>query len=170
MRNIFSELRSSSGRMITKSVTRRLVLGLLLTLCCAGIVLGVHAYNVTRTEARSSSISPPVRTVSRAAAQGEPSNQREPEQVVRFSLYDVGILPREVHVSQGLVVVITEDYWGSAGVVVERESESASQLVGRVDREGPHWRSKSEMRLTPGRYRVYMQERSANRASLVVEP
>lgn len=152
------------------SVTRPLALSLLLSLCFAGIVLGVRAYNVARTEARSSSVSLAAADLSPAAAQGGLSNKSEPAQVVRFSLYDVGILPREVHVSQGLIVVITEDYWGSAGVVVERESESAPQLVGRVDREGPHWRSKSEMRLAPGRYHVYMGERPVNRALLVVEP
>ena len=155
--------------MITRHATRRRAAGLVLTLCCAGIVLAVHAYNVKRTDARSSSVYPAV-TTWQVPAQGGPSNQSEPVQVVRFSLHDAGILPREVNVSQGLIVVITEDYWGSAGVVVERETESASQLVGRVDREGPHWRSKSEMRLTPGRYQVYMLERPANRASLIVEP
>jgi hypothetical protein len=151
-------------------VTRRLGLGLVLTLCCAGILLGVRAYNVTRTEARSSSVSPPVPTLSRVSAQGGPSNQSEPVQVVQFTLYDVGILPREVQVSQGLIAIITEDYWGSAGLVVERETASAPQLVGRVQRQGPHWRSQSNIRLAPGLYQVHMEERPANRAVIVVEP
>jgi hypothetical protein len=90
--------------------------------------------------------------------------------VVQFSLYDVGILPREVQVRQGLIAIITEDYWGSAGLVVERETASAPQLVGRVQRQGPHWRSQSNIRLAPGRYQVYMEERPANRAVIVVEP
>jgi hypothetical protein len=91
--------------------------------------------------------------------------------VVRFKLYDIGILPREVYVEKGLVAISIEDYsGGTAGLVVARETGGPPNRVGRVVRQGSHWRSRGEMQLGPGRYQVFMEDRPDNRALLIVEP
>ena len=71
----------------------------------------------------------------------------------------------------GLISITIEDYsGGSSGIVVERETGSAPERAGAVARRGPHWRSKNEMKLEPGRYIVHMADLPANRALLVVKP
>jgi hypothetical protein len=110
----------------------------------------------------------------------EPSNEavalanaqaRRVVRVVRFKLYDIGILPREAYVEKGLVAISIEDYsGGTAGLVVARETGGPNNRVGRMIRQGPHWRSRGEMQLGPGRYQVFMEDRPDNRALLIVEP
>ena len=99
---------------------------------------------------------------------------REPARFVKFNLFDLGIYPREVHVRKGLLSINIEDYsGGSTGLVVTRETDTASQQVGSVARGtggGAAWRGQSEMKLDEGRYIVFMADRSDNRALLVVEP
>jgi hypothetical protein len=93
---------------------------------------------------------------------------REPVQVLRFTLYDAGIYPRETVAGKGLVAISIEDLsGGSDGLVLERE---AGGTVVQVKRTGKHWRGRGEIKLTPGRYRVYDASRPANRASLIIEP
>ena len=99
------------------------------------------------------------------------TTSREPARFVRFNLFDLGIYPREVHVSKGLIAIAIEDYSGSSsGLVVERENASAPQQVGSVMREGKGWRGQTKFKLEPGRYIVFMADRPDNRALLVVEP
>lgn len=98
---------------------------------------------------------------------GLPAPTREPVQVVRFTLYDVGIYPREAVVNKGLIAILIEDLsGGSEGLALERETGGA---ITQVSREGKHWRGRGEIKLTPGRYRVYDASRPANRATLIVE-
>jgi hypothetical protein len=105
-----------------------------------------------------------------AAGQVDPTRSGRQVRTVRFKLFDLGILPREARVENGLVAIITEDYWGGGeGVIVERENGPTLERVGQV-RRGHRWRSRSEIRLTPGRYQVYMTDRPENRALLIVEP
>jgi hypothetical protein len=165
-----NQVRSTAiSRIIHNSKYRR-AFALVILACCTSVVFAAGAHKAAESESSDSTgVTAGARPASSPATlQGK---SREPVKVVRFSLYDVGIYPREVHVDHGLIALLIEDYWGShAGVVVERETESAPQLVGRVEREGPHWRSQKELQLTPGRYQVYMAERPDNRALLVIEP
>jgi hypothetical protein len=101
---------------------------------------------------------------------------REPVQVVRFTLYDVGIYPREAVVNKGLIAILIEDLSGGSqglalvrekGLALDRETGGA---ITQVRREGKHWRGRGEIKLPPGRYRVYDSSRPANRATLIVEP
>jgi hypothetical protein len=92
-----------------------------------------------------------------------------PRRLVRFTLYDAGVYPEEVHVDRGIVAFLTEDLTGaSAGLVVEREE--GHERVGDVRRAGRGLRGRQEVELTPGRYRVYDAGRPEKSALLVVEP
>jgi hypothetical protein len=94
-----------------------------------------------------------------------------PVQVVRFTLYDAGIYPRQARVDKGLVAITIEDLsGGTSGVVVERLNDTAREHVGDVHRFQNHWRGREEIRLQAGNYRLYMADRPNNRALLVVEP
>lgn len=98
--------------------------------------------------------------------------EREPVSVVRFAIYDAGILPREARVEPGRVrLVIADRTGGSAGFVVEREASGGRrETVGRVERAGTSWRGENELRLGVGRYRVYEAGRPEVSTELVVEP
>jgi len=93
---------------------------------------------------------------------------REPLQVVRFTLYDIGIYPREAVADKGVIAISIEDLsGGSEGLMLERETGGA---IAHVRREGKHRRGRGEVKLTPGRYRVYDASRPSNSATLIVEP
>ena len=97
-----------------------------------------------------------------------PAPIREPLQVVRFTLYDVGIYPREAVADKGVIAILIEDLsGGSEGLMLERETGGA---IAHVRREGKHRRGRGEVKLTPGRYRVYDASRPANSATLIVKP
>lgn len=117
------------------------------------------------------------------AAQHIPSTRHHgPVQNIRFTVYDVGILPRTLHAQTGIVAVSIEDLSGSAAdLVIERETgngsgahqASATQLrerVGAVKHYAHHWRGREELLMTPGRYLVYMANRPGNYAELIVDP
>jgi hypothetical protein len=105
-----------------------------------------------------------------AAVQGGPP-QRGPVEVVRFTLYDVGIYPPEAHVDKGNVAIAIEDLsGGESALVIERETGSGRVPAGRVDRIDHHPRGRNDLRMEPGRYQVYMADRPENKAVLIVEP
>ena len=94
-----------------------------------------------------------------------------PVRVVRFTLYDAGIYPREVRVDKGLVAIVIEDFsGGTGGLVVAPEIRSDRIHLGTVQRFEHQWRGRSEWTLTPGRYVVFDSSRPSNRAKLIVEP
>jgi hypothetical protein len=167
---LFQELRVSVTNAIGHIRSRRLWPAILLILCCAEFI--VRAYSGTTTPAprlaRSSAVPRPAPPAPTSAA---PGKRGELVTTLKFNIFDVGIYPRELHASKGLIAITIEDYsGGSPGVIVDRETGGSPQRAGRVDREGTHWRSRGELRLGPGRYRVYMADRPANQALLVVEP
>lgn len=109
----------------------------------------------------------------RAAAAPAPaaSLNNDPPRVVRFSVYDAGVYPREASVEHGRVVLVMEDNTGGeASLVVEREEGGAREQVGRVERLRGRARGRGEYRLQPGRYEVYPAGRPELRAALTVEP
>jgi hypothetical protein len=90
-----------------------------------------------------------------------------PAQIVRFTLYDVGLFPREVHVSPGAVALHLEDVTErSVGLVIQDES---AQQVAQLTRRAQRWRDQIRLRLTPGRYIVFEAEKPRNRATLFVD-
>src|ERR1700730_1240225 len=94
-----------------------------------------------------------------------------PVQNIRFTLYDVGIYPREVRVVKGEVGIAIEDRTGnSAGLVIEREVGTNRVPVGQVRRFAEHNRGRGQVRLEPGRYQVFDTSRPTNHAVLLVEP
>ena len=160
-------------RSIGRFINRHSLLIASLLLCCVVIGFVTRAYTSSaaqkRITARSDLVGPTSRDATPSPAQ---ALTRESVRLLKFNLFDAGICPREVHVDKGLVAIIIEDYTGgTAGLVIERrETGKAPERAGHVERAGPHWRGKSEMRLTPGSYWVYMDERPGNQALLVVEP
>lgn len=106
------------------------------------------------------------------AAQSLPLGPKHgPVQVVRFTLYDAGIYPREARVDKGLVAIIIEDLsGGTGGLIVARDNGNSRSQVGGVQRFEHHWRGRSELEMTPGRYVVYDLSRPLNHATLIVEP
>jgi hypothetical protein len=94
-----------------------------------------------------------------------------PVQVVRFTLYDVGIYPQGARVRPGLVTVSIEDLSGaSSGLIVELVEGNVRTQVGTVDRLANRLRGRREMLLVAGRYEVSDARQRNNRASLIVEP
>jgi hypothetical protein len=97
-------------------------------------------------------------------------SKQGPVQVVRFALYDVGIYPAEAYAEKGLVGIVFEDLsGGDSEVVVTRETGAAPANVGRVQRLDHNSRGRSDLRLEPGRYEIYVADRPGNRATLIVE-
>lgn len=95
----------------------------------------------------------------------------DPVQNIRFTLYDAGILPREVHLEKGLISIAIEDRTRlSAGLVIELEVGSEKVAIGQVQRFVNHWRGRGEFRLIPGTYVIFDASRPANRAKVVVAP
>ena len=100
-----------------------------------------------------------------------PAAKHGPVQVVRFTLYDAGIYPREAQVQKGLVAIMIEDLsGGTSGLVVQRVNGNARQSVGNVQRIQSHWRGRQEIQLEPGNYEVFMADRPKNKAQLTVAP
>lgn len=94
-----------------------------------------------------------------------------PMHVVRFTLYDAGIYPREVRVDAGLVAITIEDFsGGTSGLVVAPEIGSDQIQLGVVQRFEHDSGGRSEMTMTAGRYVVFDSSRPSNRAKLIVEP
>lgn len=94
-----------------------------------------------------------------------------PVQVVRFTVYDVGIYPREARVEPGLVAISIEDQAGGrSGLIVERVEGEVHIAQGRIDRLSSRFRTRGELLLTPGHYEIKDSERPSNKALLIVEP
>ena len=153
-----------------KTITRRKAIRLASLLfvgalvCCAGVALVTRAHNAGTNAPKAPVVVAPAARTQAAAS------EREAPQVVRFALYDVGIYPYEAHVSKGLIGVSFEDLSGGAGdVVVARETGAAPETVGLVQHADHNPRGRSDLKLEPGRYQVYVADHPENRATLIVE-
>ena len=94
-----------------------------------------------------------------------------PVQVVRFTLYDAGIYPRQARVEKGLVAITIEDLsGGTSGLVVQRMNGNNRQSIGKVSRIDKSSRGREEIQLEPGNYELFMADRPNNKAQLIVEP
>jgi hypothetical protein len=138
--------------------------------CAAAVIVPrIYSNSAVRIErGNTATLEKPAPPHANPIAQSDQKQERP--RAVRFRLFDLGILPREVHVDKRWLEITIEDYSGGrSGIVVERETGSTRTRAGQVDRGGPDWRSGGQMRLPPGRYQVYMADRPDNRALLVVE-
>jgi hypothetical protein len=112
----------------------------------------------------------PIR-VSPSPGINEMSRALDPVQNIRFTLYDEGILPREVQATKGLVSFAIEDRTRkSEGLVIEREVGNVRVAIGQVKRFQNVWRGRGQVRLVPGRYTIFDSSRPQNRARIVVAP
>lgn len=101
----------------------------------------------------------------------ENDTNQAPTQLVRFTVYDAGIYPRQLRVQKGLTTVKIEDFsGGTAGLVFDRVNGNGRVPTGQVKRNGSHWRGEGVIRLQPGNYEVYSVEHPDNRSQLTVEP
>jgi hypothetical protein len=106
-----------------------------------------------------------------STAMPQTGSERVPVQNVRFTLYEAGIFPRELHVKEGAVAIAIEDRTGnSAGLAIERVSANGRVTVGQVQRLTGHGRGRGQLQLEHGRYRVFDTSRPTNHAVLIVEP
>jgi len=100
-----------------------------------------------------------------------PAAKHGPVQVVRFTLYDAGIYPRQIRVQKGLVAITIEDLsGGTSGLVVQRVNGNNRQSIGTVSRIEKSSRGREEIQLEPGNYELFMADRPNNKAQLIVEP
>lgn len=94
-----------------------------------------------------------------------------PVQNIRFTLYDVGIQPREIRSKNGAVSIALEDRTGnSEGLVIERQNGKDWVQVGHIRRFQNHGRGRGELRLVPGDYRVFDASQPDHQAALTIEP
>lgn len=99
-----------------------------------------------------------------------PQRERGPVLMIRFTLMNDGIFPRELRVKQGLLNVAIEDKTNStSGLVIHRIIGNGESRVGEIRRFTNHWRGRELIRLVPGQYRVFDSSRPRIQAQLIVE-
>lgn len=154
----------------------------LLALVGLASVLLARTHRVTvppLSTAKSSSVSPNPTNPGDASSTNRkltayPSAKPEPKergrvQMIRFTVFEQGLFPREIRVRAGLINLAIEDKTiSSLGLVIERDA--GRQRVGEVKHSKDSEHGKEVLRLTPGTYTVYDAGQRANSAKLVVEP
>lgn len=141
-------------------------LGVLCVGACLIVVMniGVSAYSKLFTKAIAAE-------QTHASSTSQDRTERGPVRMIRFTLMDEGIYPREIRVQHGLLNIAIEDKTHStSGLVIQRITGSEESRVGEVKRFADHWRGRELIRLGPGRYRVFDASRPRNQSQLVVEP
>ena len=143
-------------------MTLRFIAAAVLCVATATLV-GVFALNESRSSASNNL------TASKFASGAPPTAVAA--QTVRFTVYDVGILPRQAKARAGKVALAIEDLSGaSAELVVAKTNNGAAAAAGRVRRSPGAWRGRTVIHLEPGTYEVFDSNRPNNRAELVVTP
>jgi hypothetical protein len=149
-------------------MTRRFIATV--ALCAATAALaGAFALNGSRSGNSSATAASNNITASNGASSSPPTEVAA--QTVRFTVYDVGILPRQAKARAGNVALAIEDLSGaSAELVVAKMINGNGVAAGRVGRSPGSWRGRTVIRLVPGTYEVFDSNRPNNRAELVVTP
>jgi hypothetical protein len=118
--------------------------------------------------ASSSALHLPKFTESTSAAL--PQTPNEPLKNIRFTVYDVALYPQELQVDAGRVAIAFDDRTGrNSGFVVQRIAGN-TEKAGEINFPRDHWRTRGEVRLTAGRYRVFSRERPEIQSILIVNP
>ena len=95
----------------------------------------------------------------------------EPLQNIKFTVYDVGIYPQEMQVNAGRLGIVFDDRTGkSPAFIVQRITENSTQLVTQINALTNHSRTRGQVKLTPGRYRVFDSARPQMYSTLIVNP
>jgi hypothetical protein len=148
-----------------KTIKKNLLQYRLIASVFALSVVAVIAIAVKANAGRPETNQPPPRQ--EATQQVRSPEMDGPAQIVRFTLYDVGLFPREVYVSPGAVALQLEDVTErSTGLVIQ---DASNQQVAELTRRAQRWRDQIRVRLTPGRYTVYEAAKPRNRAILIVD-
>ena len=96
---------------------------------------------------------------------------RGPIQNVRFTVYDAGIYPHQLRAKPGIVAIVLEDHTRRRpGLVIERETAAGNVRLGEISFPVHQSRTRSELGLGLGRYRVSDATNPANQAEIIVEP
>ena len=99
------------------------------------------------------------------------TQQAEPLRNIRFTVYDVGIYPEEIKVDAGRVSIVFDDRTGNhSGFVIERIVGNGTERLGQITASRDHWRTRAQVRVDPGRYRVFVSDRPEIRSMLIVNP
>ena len=94
-----------------------------------------------------------------------------PIQNVRFTLYNGGIYPRQLHAKPGNVLIGVEDRTGNSfSLVVQHQAGNATVLVGQVKPGSNRLRGQAQFSLGVGRYIGFDAGRPNNQAELLVQP
>lgn len=144
------------------------------------LLTSIVAISLWAAKARSGPISAADSVVRKSPAHAHPAaiqvppsgNSHGSVQVVRFALYDAGIIPKQARARKGLVAVTLEDHSGSsAGLIVERQNNGHTpERAGQVRHYDGSRRGRTELRLEPGIYAVFDGDNPERRAELTVEP
>lgn len=149
-------------------MTPRFIAAVALCVATAALV-GAFALNGSRSGSSSAIAASNNITASNDTSGSPPTEVAA--QTVRFTVYDVGILPREAKARAGNVTLAIEDLSGtSTELVVSRMNNGNGVAEGRVARSPGSWRGRTVIRLVPGTYEVFDANRPNNRAELVVTP
>lgn len=94
---------------------------------------------------------------------------RGPIQNLRFTVYEAGIFPRQLRARPGVVAIVLEDHERRRpGVVIERETGGGGLRVSEISFPLNQSRTRTELRLGAGRYRVFDATNPANQAELTI--
>jgi hypothetical protein len=95
----------------------------------------------------------------------------EPLENIRFTVYDVGIYPQEMEVNAGRLGIVFDDRTGrSSSFLVQRFTDDNSEVVGQINVVTNHSRTRGQVKLTPGRYKVFDSTRPEMYSTLTVNP
>jgi len=148
-------------------MTRRFIAVVALCVATAALV-GAFALNRSRSGNSSAAAASNNITASNGASSSPPTEVAA--QTVRFTVYDVGILPRQAKARAGNVARAIEDLSGASAELVVAKINGNGVAAGRVGRSPGSWRVRTVIRLVPGTYEVFDANRPNNRAELVVTP
>lgn len=108
---------------------------------------------------------------SNAKAYSGAEQQAEPIRNIRFTVYDVGIYPERMEVDAGRLSIVFDDRTGKySGFTVERMSENGAEQLAQVEARQDHWRTRAQVRVVPGRYRLFPSDRPEIQSALIVNP
>jgi len=99
-----------------------------------------------------------------------PQTPNEPLKNIRFTVYDVGMYPHELQVDAGRVAIAFDDRTGKNSSFVVQRITGNAEKVGEINFPSDRSRTRGEVRLTAGRYRVFSRERSELQSILIVNP
>jgi hypothetical protein len=102
-----------------------------------------------------------------ASASPQITQATGPVQMVRFTVYDQGIIPAVAHTSSGLVSIYLDDKSTHTASLILADEQHA---LGSINRGPGRSRGHSTITLPAGRYTVYEANHKANTAILIVAP